>query len=91
MILTDINTLSDGEPRNNFLKRGVTWNPNGVLNGARHVTIGGYYLYITTARGLAVVSVDTPLQPKLVAEVPLRDARHSALQFRYLFVTDAEV
>ena len=31
-----------------------------------------------------------PLQPQLVAEVPLNDARASALQFRYLFVTDAD-
>jgi hypothetical protein len=90
LILTDITTLADGDPRNNYLKRAVTWNPNGVLNGARHITIGGYYLYITTKRGLAIVSVDVPLQPKLVAEVPLNDARSSALQFRYLFVTDAD-
>jgi hypothetical protein len=90
LILADVNTLADGEPRNNFLKRALTWNPDGVLNGARHITVGGYYLYITTARGVAIVSVDQPMQPKLVAEVPLNGARSSALQFRYLFVTDAE-
>ena len=90
LILTDINTLADGEPRNNYLKRAVTWNPDGVLNGARHITVGGYYLYIATPRGIAIVSVDKPLQPQLVAQVPLSDARASALQFRYLFVTDAE-
>ena len=90
LILADINTLADGEPRNNFLKRALTWNPQGVLDGARHITIGGYYLYITTPRKLVIVSVDKPLQPTLVAEVPLNDARASALQFRYLFVTDAD-
>jgi hypothetical protein len=90
LILTDINTFADGEPRNNFIERALTWNPDGVLNGARHITVGGYYLYITTARGVAIVSVDTPLRPQLVAEVPLRDARATALQFRYLFVTNAE-
>lgn len=90
LILTDVNTLADGDPRNNYLKRALTWNPNGVLNGARHIAIGGYYLYITTKRGLAIVSVNVPLQPELVAEVPLNDARASALQFRYLFVTDAD-
>ncbi|HEV8334207.1 MAG TPA: hypothetical protein VGQ22_22475 [Steroidobacteraceae bacterium] len=90
LILTDVNTLADGDPRNNYLKRAVTWNPNGVLNGARHITIGGYYLYIATKRGLAIVSVDVPLQPQLIAEVPLNDARASALQFRYLFVTDGD-
>ena len=90
LILTDINTLADGDPRNNHLKRALTWNPNGVLSGARHITVGGYYLYITTKRGLAIVSVDVPLQPQLIAEVPLNDARASALQFRYLFVTDGD-
>ncbi len=89
LILTDINTLADGEPRNNYLKRAVTWNPNGVLNGARHITIGGSNLYIVTPRGLVIVSVDRPLQPRVVAELPLEDPRATALQFRYLFVTDA--
>jgi hypothetical protein len=90
LILTDVNTLADGEPRNNYLKRALTWNANGALSGARHITVGGSNLYITTKRGLAVVSVDVPLKPQLIAEVPLNDARASALQFRYLFVTDAD-
>jgi hypothetical protein len=90
LILTEVNTLADGEPRNNALERALTWNAGGALDGARHITVGGYYLYITTARGLSIVSVDTPLTPKLVAQVPLKDARASFLQFRYLFVTDAE-
>jgi hypothetical protein len=90
LILVDVNTMADGEPRNNFLKRAVTWNPGGVLTGARHITVGGYYLYITTPKGVAIVSVDKPLQPVLIAEVPLKDARSTALQFRYLFVTDAD-
>ncbi len=34
--------------------------------------------------------MDVPLKPQLIAEVPLTDARASALQFRYLFVTDAD-
>ena len=53
LILTDVNTLADGEPRNNFLKRALTWNPDGVLNGARHITIGGYYaVHRDAERGL---------------------------------------
>ena len=90
LILVDVTTMSDGEPRNNFLERKLTWNPGGVLDGARHITIGGYYLYITTPRGVVIVSVDNPLQPALVSQLPLQDARASALQFRYLFVTDGE-
>ncbi|MGH8185766.1 MAG: hypothetical protein ACREUC_04325, partial [Steroidobacteraceae bacterium] len=45
LILVDTNTLADGDPRNNFLKRALTWNPNGALDGARHIAVGGYYLY----------------------------------------------
>lgn len=91
LIMVNVDTLADGEPRNNFLKRAATWNgegaQKGVLDGARHVTVGGHYLYITTAKGLVVVDVDDPLKPKWVASVPLKDARASALQFRYLWVT----
>jgi hypothetical protein len=90
LILADINTFADGEPRNNFLKRAVTWNEGGVLNGARHVTLAGRYAYVTADSGLVVVDLDDPLRPRLVATLPLRDARASALQFRYLWVTDAE-
>jgi hypothetical protein len=89
LILVNVNTLADGEPRNNDLDRAVTWNPDGILNDARHITIGGHYLYITTASGLEIVNVDDPLQPQHVASVPLADARASFLQFRYLFVTSA--
>ena len=37
-----------------------------------------------------MVSIDKPLEPVVVAQIPLSGARASALQFRYLFVTDAE-
>jgi hypothetical protein len=60
-----------------------------VLNGARHVTLGGDMAYIATPRGLVVVDLKDPLHPRLAAEVPLPDMRASALQFRYLLVTDA--
>jgi hypothetical protein len=89
LILVDINTLTDGDPRNNNLKRALTWNPDGVLNGARHVTLAGSYAYIAAASGLVVVDLDDPLKPKVAARVALPDMRASALQFRYLFVTDA--
>lgn len=89
LILVNIDTLTDREPRNNFLARAVTWNPGGVLDGARHITLGGHFAYIAARAGLVVVDLDTPLKPRLAAVVPLPDVRASALQFRYLFVTDA--
>jgi hypothetical protein len=88
LILVDINTLQDGEFRNNFLKRAVTWNPGGVLNGARHVTIAGDFAYVATPTGIVVVDLSQPLQPALAGAIALEDARASMLQFRYLFVTD---
>ena len=90
LILVDVETLADREPRNNFLKRALTWNEGGVLAGARHITLGGRYAYIAAAAGLVVVDLDDPLRPRHAATVPLRDAHASALQFRYLWVTDAD-
>jgi hypothetical protein len=90
LFMVDIDTLTDREPRNNFLKRAApAWNPGGVLNGARHITLGGDYAYIAANAGLVVVNVSDPLKPRLVATIALPDARASALQFRYLWVTDA--
>ncbi len=90
MILVDINTMADGEFRNNFLKRAVTWNENGVLKGARHVTLAGHYAFVTADVGLVVVDLNDPLSPKIAAVRELTDARASAIQFRYLWVSDAD-
>ena len=90
LILTDVNTLADGNARNNRLRRALTWNPNGILRGARHLTIGGHFVYVAADAGLVILNLDDPLHPRVESVVPLRDVRASALQFRYLFVTDAD-
>jgi hypothetical protein len=90
LILTDVNTLADRDPQNNFLARALTWNEGGVLNGARHIALGGHFAYISADAGLVIVDLDNPLQPKLAAVVPLKGARAAALQFRYLFALDDE-
>ncbi|WP_372916428.1 LVIVD repeat-containing protein, partial [Sandarakinorhabdus sp.] len=95
LVMVNVDTLTDGEPRNNFLKRAVlaggktAWNPNGVLNGARHITLAGYMAYVTTPKAVVVISLNTPTAPELKAVLPLNDARASAVQFRYLWVTTA--
>jgi len=89
LILVNIDTLTDGDPRNNSLMRALTWNPGGILKGARHVTLGGHYAYIAAEAGLVVVDLNNPMQPRHVTTLALPDVRASALQFRYLFVTDA--
>jgi hypothetical protein len=90
LILANINTLADGNPRNNFLRRALTWNEGGILKGARHVVIGGHFVYVVADAGVVILNLDDPLHPKVESVVPLQDARASALQFRYLFVTDRE-
>ena len=84
-----MNTLQDGELRNNSLERALTWNPDGLLNGVRHITLGGSIAYLTLESEVLVVSLEEPMQPRLVSRIPLNDPRATALQFRYLFVTTA--
>jgi hypothetical protein len=86
-----VTTLLDGDPRNNFLKRALAFNPDGILNGARRITIAGTYAYMLCDRGLVVVDLDNPLKPRVAAEIgapSLDDPRGIAIQFRYAFVVD---
>jgi hypothetical protein len=90
LIAVDVNALTDGEPRNNYLRRAMTWNQDGVLTGARHITIAGTIFYITTDRNIVVLDMNQPLQPRVAAVINLSGARATALQFRYLFVAAAD-
>jgi len=90
LILTNIDTLADGEPRNNFLTRALTWNDNNILKGARHLTVGGRYVYIIADAGLVILDLDDPLKPKYLNTVALTNGPSVVQQFRYLFVTDDE-
>jgi hypothetical protein len=86
-------TLLDGDPTNNFLERAATYNPDGLLTGAAHLTVAGHYAYVVGPRGLSVIDLDNPLKPRLVANIgapSLVSPRSVAVQFRYAFVTDAE-
>ena len=88
LIAVDVDTLADGEPRNNFLKRAMTWNEGGILNGARHITIAGSVFYIAADKGIVVLDMNDPLNPKVLSVIDLPTATSTAVQFRYLFVTD---
>jgi hypothetical protein len=92
-------TLLDGDPLNNYLKRALdpgkyangAFNPGGALNDANNVTVAGHYAYLTTARGLVVVDIDDPLNPRITQQIEgLRNPRALAVQFRYGFVVDDE-
>lgn len=90
LILVNIDTLGDGEPRNNFLERALTWNEGGVLSGARHIANAGYFFYISTPKGVVVLNMNDPMNPAYVTTIDLPDPRAVQVQFRYLFVTTAK-
>jgi hypothetical protein len=91
LIVVNVNTAIDGIPTNNFLERAVTFNPDGILKGAHHITIVGTYAYICCDVGLVVVALDDPKNPEVTAV--LRDIKKpeaTAAQFRYMFVCEEE-
>jgi hypothetical protein len=90
LVLVGAATLLDGDPLNNYLKRALTWNPNGVLDGANNIQIAGTHAYITTEKSLVIVNIDDPLNPKVAKEIALDHPHAVAIQFRYAFVVDEE-
>ncbi|HTW50593.1 MAG TPA: hypothetical protein VME45_01710 [Stellaceae bacterium] len=88
LILVNVNTLQDQEPRDNFFSRALTWNENGVLKGARNIAIAGTRFYVLADAGIVELDMDDPLHPRLVTVIPIRDPRSAVAQFRYLFVAD---
>jgi len=90
LILVDIDTLHDGEPRNNNIERAVTFNPKGALNGAHYLVVAGSVVYVLTDKELVTLDMDDPLKPKVISKLAMNDPRGADLQFRYLFVTDSD-
>ena len=86
LIVTNVNTLQDQEPRNNFFTRALTWNEGGILNGARHVAIAGTRFFVSADAGVVELDMNDPLHPRVIAVIPIPNARASMVQFRYLFV-----
>jgi hypothetical protein len=63
------------------------------LKGASNITIAGTYAYISCDRGLVIVDISDPLNPKLAVEIGepfIKRPRDVQIQFRYAFVCDAE-
>jgi hypothetical protein len=93
LILVGAGTLLDGNPTNNFLERALTYNPDGLLAGARDVTIVGTYAYVCCDAGLVVMNIDDPLKPfvtSVIGEEVLHKPRDVQVQFRFAFVCDEE-
>jgi hypothetical protein len=85
-----VTTLLDGNPENNFLERATTFNPAGLLNGARHMDLCGTVAYVSCDAGIVVLDLDDPLHPRhlVTLDQGLRHPRKIAFQFRYGFVVD---
>jgi hypothetical protein len=94
LVVVRAGTLLDGNPSNNFLARAATFNPDGILTGAKRITIAGTYAYILTPKNLVVISLGDPLHPKVVATLGeadgLKGPRGVQIQFRYGFLVDTD-
>lgn len=88
-----VSTLLDGDPNNNFLQRALTFNPNGILRGARHMSLSGTHGWISCDAGIVIIDFDNPLEPRIVATIDssqVNQPRRVQFQFRYAFVLDAD-
>lgn len=82
LIAVNVDTLADGEFRNNFFRRALTFNPDGVLKGARHITLAGDYAFIVTDRALVTVHLTKPWSPAAPCEVSDRKGGETCLDPR---------
>jgi hypothetical protein len=93
LIVMQVATLLDGNPLNNFIKRAVTFNPGGILKGARMIHIVGTYGYICCDAGVVVVQLANPEKPEVKAIIGHKYVKHPvfvATQFRYCFIADKD-
>jgi hypothetical protein len=91
LILIGAATTINGNPLDNFLKRDVTFNPDGLLNGARAVTVAGTRAYVCCDAGVVIVGLDDPKKPEVKAVLGnevVQGARCVQVQFRYAYVCD---
>lgn len=93
LVMVSAANILDGNPLNNYLKKDVVFNPDGLLHGARSVTVIGTNVYVGCDAGLVVVSVDDPFKPRVTSVLgapAVNDVRDVEAQFRYAFVADAD-
>jgi hypothetical protein len=86
-----VSTLLDGNPENNFLERALTYNPGGLLAGAKHCDLYGTYAWISCDAGIVVLDLRDPLHPRHVTTITdVHGAKKAQFQFRYGWVVDAD-
>ena len=77
LIAVNVDTFADGEFRNNFLSRAFTFNPDGALTGARHITLAGDYAYVVTDKALVTVHLTKPWSAAAPCEVEAPHKGHA--------------
>ena len=93
LILVPAGTLLDGNPLNNFLGRELTFNPGGILNGARASRSSAPMPTSPATPASSSSRLDDPKHPEVtsvVGEPFLKHPRAVQVQFRYAFVCDEE-
>jgi hypothetical protein len=90
LIVVNVDTLQDGEPRNNFLERALTWNEDDILSGARNISLAGARAFVGTEDKVVVINLEDPLSPRVEATWPANKPTAVAVQFRYAFMTDGD-
>jgi hypothetical protein len=80
LIAVNVDTLADGEFRNNFFRRALTFNPGGVLTRARHITLAGDYAYVLTDKALVTIHLTKPWSPAAPCEVSDRKGGETCLE-----------
>jgi hypothetical protein len=91
LVIVDVDCLSDGDPRNNFIEKVAQFNPDGLLNGAVNLTVAGTTVYVCCDRGIVAVDIDDPRAPKIIGQVgapAVNRPTSISVQLRYAFVTD---
>ena len=83
---SNVATLVDGNPDNNFLHRDVTFNPDGMLTGASYIVAAGHRLYVTTPRGLFVVDCTDPMHPHLAGQYSGAFLRENLDEWRWVCI-----
>ena len=97
LIMVGAATLLDGNPMNNFLQKDVAFNPDGLLTGARSITVAGNHAYVGCDAGLVILDLGkitledpVPTVAKVIGADQVKGVTSVQVQFRYAFVTDSE-
>jgi len=91
LVIVGAGPLLGGDPTRYFLKRALTFNPDGILKGGKSITIVGTYGYICCDAGLVVVALADPTKPEIKAVLGCDQLDHPhavQVQFRYGYVCD---